>query len=75
MESSGAGQHEGDIIPHQDEVEQVVDDQLARASAVGVLADVPAAAAAPTQAEFNALRASHNSVLQVLRDAGLIPTA
>lgn len=68
-------QRPGDTIPHQQETEGVIDQRLEDTSAVGVLADVPAAAAAPTQAEFNALQASHNSVLQVLRDAGLIPTA
>lgn len=62
-------------VPHEDAHREVIDEQLQRTSNVGVLADVAAAAAAPTQAEFNALRASHNSVLQVLRDAGLVPTA
>lgn len=75
MESSGAGQHEGDIIPHQDQVEEVIDDQLKRTSAVGVLPNRAVAAGAnPTKAEYDTLVASHNSVLQVLRDAGLIPT-
>jgi len=68
-------QRPGDTIPHQQETEGVIDKRLEDTSTVGVLADVAAAAAAPTQAEFNALVTSHNSVLQVLRDAGLIPTA
>ena len=68
-------QRPGDTIPHQQETEAVVDKRLEDTSAVGVLANVAAAVAAPTQAEFNALVTSHNSVLQVLRDAGLIPTA
>lgn len=68
-------QQPGDKVLHQDAVEEVIDDQLMRTSDEGVMADVPAAAAAPTQAEFNALQASHNKVLGVLRDAGLIPTA
>lgn len=62
-------------VPHEDAHRTVIDEQLERTSNVGVLANVPAAAAAPTQAEFNALQASHNSVLLVLRQAGLIPTA
>jgi hypothetical protein len=68
-------QQPGDRILHQNAVEDVVDDQLERASDEGVMADVAAAVAAPTQAEFNALQESHNKVLGVLRDAGLIPTA
>jgi hypothetical protein len=66
-------QNPNDIVLHEDAIKQVVDDRLQQKSNVGALADVPAAVAAPTQAEFNALQASHNSVLQVLRDAGLIP--
>lgn len=73
MEASG--QEPGDKVLHQDAVEEVIDDQLERTSNVGVLANVPAAAAAPTKAEYDALATSHNSVLQVLRDAGLIPSA
>lgn len=62
-------------VPHEDAHRQVIDEQLKRSSDVGVLADIPAAAAPPTQAEFNALRASHNKVLETLRDSGMIPTA
>jgi len=62
-------------IPHEQGVVDAVDDHMERTSAVGVLADIPAAAAAPTMAEFNALVASHNSALTVLREAGLIPVA
>lgn len=36
------------------------------------IADVPNAAAAPTQAEFNTLVARFNALLAVCRDAGLI---
>lgn len=68
-------QRPNDQVPHQAAEERVIDEHLRGTSAVGVLADVPAAAAAPTQAEFNALVTSHNSVLQVLRDAELIPAA
>jgi hypothetical protein len=42
METSGGGQHEGDIIPHQDDVEQVVDEELERASSQGALTDLAA---------------------------------
>lgn len=75
MESSGMGQHEGDRIPHQDEVEEVIDDQLARTSNVGVIANAAVAAGAnPTKAEYDVLVGKFNSLLQVARDAGLIPT-
>lgn len=63
-------------VPHEDAHREVIDEQLERASDVGVLADQAAAAGAnPTKAEYDALVASHNSVLEVLRDAGLIPIA
>lgn len=76
MESSGAGQHEGDIIPHQDAVEQVVDEQLQRTSTHAAIADLPAAAnAAYVQAEQTAQNTAINGILAVLRDAGLIPAA
>lgn len=64
-----------DKILHQDETEEVIDDRLKSASDVGVLANqVVAAGAAPTKAEYDALVASHNKVLETLRDSGLIPT-
>lgn len=63
-----------DKILHQDATEEVIDDRLEDSSDVGVLVNVPAAAAAPTQGEFNALVTSHNKVLETLRDSGLIPT-
>jgi hypothetical protein len=77
METSGGGQHEGDIIPHQDDVEQVVDEQLERASSQGALTDLAAITGgeSPTEAEHNALRTRVNVLTQVLRDAGLIPSA
>lgn len=63
-------------VPHEAEHAKATDAQMRRTSAVGVLADQAVAAGAnPTKAEYDALVASHNSVLQVLRDAELIPTA
>lgn len=70
-----ASQRSDDNVLHEQAHDENIREELEDASAVGVLTDIPAAAAAPTQAEFNALRASHNSVLTVLRNAGLIPTA
>lgn len=75
-------------IPHEEAVRDVVDDQVAETAAdtvhdalvaessQGVIADATGAAGAnPTQAEYAALVAKFNSVLGVLRDAGLIPSA
>jgi hypothetical protein len=81
METSGGGQHADDIIPHQDQVEEVagdvVDDKLEDASSQGVLTDLVAITGgeSPTEAEHNAVRTRVNVLTQVLRDAGLIPTA
>lgn len=68
-------QHDSDTVPHQDEVEGVIDERLVDASAQGVIADLPAAASVEyVQAEVTALNTKVNLVLGVLRDAGLIPT-
>lgn len=74
---SGGGQHEGDIIEHQDDVEQVVDEELERASSQGALTNLAAITGgeSPTEAEHNAVRTRVNVLTQVLRDAGLIPSA
>lgn len=76
-ETSGGGQHDGDIIPHQDETEQVVDEQLERASSQGAVTNIVAITGgeSPTEAEHNALVTRVNVLTQVLRDAGLIPSA
>lgn len=68
-------QHADDTIPHQDETEEVIDNQLERTSDHGVIADLPAASGTYVQAEATATRTTLNGVLDVLRDAGLIPTA
>ena len=69
-------QHADDKILHQDAVEDVVDDELKRSSDVTALTDIAAAAgSAPTKTEYDALVVSHNKVLEVLRDSGLIPSA
>ena len=69
-------QRPGDVIPHQQETEQVIDDRLVDTSNVAFIADATAAAGAnPTKAEYDALVGKFNSVLQVLKDAGLIPSS
>lgn len=66
--------HEGGDILHEGDVRDVIDDQLVDTSNQGVIADLPAASASYVQAEATATRTALNSVLGVLRDAGLIPT-
>lgn len=65
-----------DKILHQDDVEEVIDDQLARTSDHAAIADLTATASASyVQAESTATRGKVNEILDVLRDAGLIPAA
>lgn len=70
-------QHEGDSILHQDSVEGVVDDVIE--AGVGkdhaAIADLPAASGTYVQAEATATRTALNSVLQVLRDNGMIASS
>ena len=62
-------------VPHEAAHREVIKDGLRAGSDVGVLANVVVAAgAAPTKAEYDVLVASHNKVLEVLRDSQLIPT-
>lgn len=63
------------FVPHEAQVDKAILAELARVSQVPALPNIGNSAAAPTQAEHNALVASHNQVLQVLRDAKLIPAA
>lgn len=77
----------GDVVPHQDEVEavaeEVVDDvgpamvdaQLAATSDHAAIADLAAPSAAYVEAEAIAMTGKINEILDVLRDAGLIPAA
>ena len=66
---------EDNLVPHEGAHREVISDALRKGSDVGVLANVVVAAgAAPTKAEYDVLVASHNKVLEVLRDTGLIPT-
>lgn len=63
-------------VPHEDAHRALILDALKRGSDVVALPDrVVAAGANPTKAEFDALVTSHNKVLEVLRDTGLIPAA
>ena len=69
--------HEGseDTVPHQDAHEDLVDEKLASASDHAVIADLAAPSATYVEAEALAARGKINEILDVRRDAGLIPTA
>lgn len=65
-----------DKILHQDAVEEVIDDQLSRTSDHAAIADLPATASVGyVQAEGTSQNVKINEILDVLRDAGLIPAA
>jgi hypothetical protein len=62
-------------VPHEPAVDDAVDDQLARTSDHAVIADLASPSVGYVQAEAVAARDKINEILDVLRDAGLIPTA
>lgn len=74
MEASGH-QSAGDTIPHQSETEGVIDNQLERTSDHAAIADLASPSSSYVQAEAVAARDKINGILDVLRDAGLIPAA
>lgn len=79
-------QRDGDKVLHQDAVEEViddrveetaadtVDDQLVATSDHAAIADLAAPSNAYVEAEALAARGKINEILDVLRDANLIPT-
>lgn len=72
-----------DTVPHQDDVEDLiaaeapalVDTQLAATSDHAAIADLSAPSATYVEAEAVAITGKINEILDVLRDAGLIPTS
>ena len=60
-------------VPHEAAVDSAVDDQLARTSDHAAIPDLPSPSATYVQAEAVAARNKINEILDVLRDAGLIP--
>ena len=62
-------------VPHEANVDRAVDDQLARTSDHAAIADLASPGASYVQAEAVAARNKINEILDVLRDAGLIPSA
>jgi hypothetical protein len=76
-------QRPSDTVPHQDEHEDLVesmapglvDAQMAATSDHAAIADLAAPSATYVEAEALAARDKINEILDVLRDAGLIPSA
>lgn len=76
-------QQDADKVLHQDEVEEVISDELdanletklAATSDHAAIADLGAASGTYVQAEHTAVRAAINGMLDVLRDAKLLPDA
>jgi len=62
-------------VDHEAAVDAAVDDQLARTSDHAAIADLASPSASYVQAEAVAARDKINEILDVLRDAGLIPSA
>lgn len=62
-------------VPHEAAVDEAIDDQMARTSAHAAIADPGSPGAAYNQAEMVAIRDALVSVLEVLRDAELIPSS
>lgn len=68
-------QRPGDTVPHQDEQEALIDTQLQATSDHAAIEDLAAPSAAYVEAEALAARNKINEILDVLRDAGLIPSS
>lgn len=60
-------------VPHEAEVAEVIDEQMRRTSSHASIADVPDVGVAYNQAEVQAIVDAVNGVLDVLRDAELLP--
>jgi hypothetical protein len=68
-----ASSHDEPVV-HEPAVDAAVDDQLKRTSDHAVIADLASPSVGYVQAEAVAARDKINEILDVLRDAGLIPT-
>ena len=67
-------QHD-EFVDHEAQVDRAVDAQMARTSDHAAIADLAAPSAGYVQAEATAMQEKINEILDVLRDAGLIPTS
>lgn len=62
-------------VPHESAHRDVIDDRLVDTSDHAAIADLASPGASYVQAEAVAARDKINEILDVLRDAGLIPSA
>jgi len=62
-------------VPHEQAHADATDAQMARTSDHAAIADLPAPGGTYVQAEATAAQGKINEILDVLRDAGLIPSA
>lgn len=65
---------EDENVPHEANVADAIDDQMERTSSHAAIADVASPGSSYVQAEHVAMRNAINDILEVLRDAGLIPS-
>lgn len=72
-EAVGESASHDENVPHEAEVDAAVDAQLARTSDHAAIADLATPSAAYVEAEAIAMQGKINEILDVLRDAGLIP--
>lgn len=77
METSGGPYRPDDSVPHEAEQDENIREELEDASSQGALTNIAAISGgeSPTEAEHNALVTRVNVLTQVLRDAGLVPSA
>jgi hypothetical protein len=73
MSDYAGHQRPEDIVPHQDEQEELVDAQLVATSDHAAIADLGAPSSTYVEAEAIAMTGKINEILDVLRDAGLVP--
>jgi hypothetical protein len=66
---------EDEFVPHEDAHKQATDAQMRRTSDHAAIADLAAPSAAYVEAEALAARNKINEILDVLRDAELIPAS
>lgn len=75
MSDYAGHQRPGDTVPHQDEHEELIATELAAASDHAAIADLATPSSTYVEAEAVAAAGKINAILDVLRDAGLIPTS
>lgn len=62
-------------VPHEAEVDEAIDEQMKRTSTHAAIANPGSPSSSYVQAEAVAVRDALVDILEVLRDAGLIPTS